>query len=523
MPKLMNEEVREQVKDAVRNPISWWKGGGLPEDKIRPWEHGIQFLSSMFPGFMDGFLSLQGRLFVGDAPGKVRYNHKSIADVTKTVWDGLNDPLIGMYMDRKNFGADVHRRVMRVAAIVCPLLSLLQCFDLGLSPLQRLISWIVIDIFSNSVWTANEVSSTKIWAGITPHSIQRGQLQTSRQLGSTFSGLISGLPWQIIGFAPNFGIQLTEYQVMIWGATLFAPIALFSKVLPSFAKQRVDYNLRVRADSMSSPGEDLVERPAEERLSLLENFTIIKHNKWFMMWLVIDFVKLLIPGTDRMFIYQFLIPQKTLFGKVYTGIALKTILDIVMEWPCFVLTPLASKAVDRLGGPVGFIKTHMAVMLFSQVGSFIVGYKTWPRLIFMRLMETCRDTMTNWSSVAHNRIQFDMFDYVEWKTGYRSEGLTQSIDGILKKLIKNNIGTVFGNAVVDWTGYKGWDIPISQQPDRFMKSIWPLLHLGPIFGEMVGLAGMLWFRYPQDPKKVEADLIKRRALIQEQTQEETRV
>ena len=512
----LSTELKSQIKQAVRHPAAWWKGADLPEESVRPWEGGIQFLAAVFPRFMDGFLSVQGRIYVGDAPGMIRYNHRSIADVIKTVWDGLNDPLIGIYMDRKRFGADVHRWIMRLAATICPLISLFQCFNLGLTPTQRLISWIVLDIFSNSVWTANEVSSAKIWAGITPHSQQRGQLQMFRSVGDTVGALFSGLPWTVIGFAPNFGIELTTYQVMIWGAVIFAPLALFSKWLPSFAKQRVDYTVKVSAEGDAPSEGDL---QPEEHISLRENFAIVRHNRWFMMWLVIDFVKLLAPGTDRMMLYQFLLTEKTLFGKKFNGMALKTLLDITLEWPCFVLSPLAAKAVEKLGGPARFIKTHMAVILGSQVLSFLVGYKTWPRLIFMKVMETCRDTMTNWSSVAHNMISYEMFDYVEWKTGYRSEGLTQSIDGILKKLIKNNIGNVIGNAVTDWTGFQSWDTPAAQQPARFMDTLWPLLHINDIFGQIVGLIGMAWFKYPHDPREIEVDLIERRALAQKMKEE----
>lgn len=512
MPKI-SEETREQVQEAVRHPVSWWKGAGLPEEKIRPWEYGIQFLSSLFPKFMDGFLNVRHKLFIGDAKNKVNYNQKSIADVFRTVWDGLNDPLIGLFMDRKNFGANIHRIIMRAAATVVPLLTLLQCFDLGLSPVQRLISWIVIDIFSNTFSTANDVSSAKIWAGITPHSEQRGRLQMFRSVGATVGSLFSGLPWIIVGFAPNFGLELSEYQVMIWGALLFAPITLFSNWMPSFAKQRVDFTTKIEGEDEAAADENGTAQP-EHRLSLKENFAIVKHNRWFMMWLLIDFIRVLVPTGDRMFIYKFLIPGKTIFKKYFTGMALKTILDIVIEWPCFVLAPLGPRIVDRFGGPVKFIRLHMAVNLVTQIVSFAVGYKTWPRLITMRIMEMFRDLMSNWSPVAHNRVEYEMFDYVEWKTGYRSEGVTQSVSGILKKFIKDNAGNIIYNAVMDWTGFQSWDTPIEKQPPRFMNSIWPLLHVGPIFGEAVALIAIHWFKYPHDPKAVEADLIERRAEAQ---------
>ena len=53
---------------------------------------------------------------------------------------------------------------------------------------------------------------------------------------------------------------------------------------------------------------------------------------------------------------------------------------------------------------------------------------------------------------------------------------------------------------------------MEEQPERFLNSIWPLLHIGEVVGEAIALAALFWFRYPRDPKEVEVDLIERRAL-----------
>jgi Na+/melibiose symporter-like transporter len=108
-------------------------------------------------------------------------------------------------------------------------------------------------------------------------------------------------------------------------------------------------------------------------------------------------------------------------------------------------------------------------------------------------------------------MDYEMYDYVEWKTGLRSEGMTIAVDGMLGKLINNNVTSVIGNAVNEWTGYLGYEFPAEQQPPRFLKSIWPLMHIGKIAGEAIYLIGLFWFRYPRDPGEVEADLIGRRA------------
>jgi hypothetical protein len=99
--------------------------------------------------------------------------------------------------------------------------------------------------------------------------------------------------------------------------------------------------------------------------------------------------------------------------------------------------------------------------------------------------------------------------------------MTMAVSGFLSKLIRNNISTVFGNAVTQWTGYLGYDIPKEEQPERFIKSIWPLMHIGTLLSSACWLIALLLFKFPADRDQVETDLIEGRAL-EKQMKEYTR-
>ena len=51
----LTPELKAQIKEAIRHPIVWWKGADLPEEKIHPWEGGIQFLAEGFKELMGSF------------------------------------------------------------------------------------------------------------------------------------------------------------------------------------------------------------------------------------------------------------------------------------------------------------------------------------------------------------------------------------------------------------------------------------------------------------------------------------
>jgi len=505
MPKLISPAVKEQAKLALKNPVTWWKGADLPEETLRPWEGGIQFLAQFPRGPMNGFLSIRDRYYIGMGEGRIPPMWKSASDVINITLDALTDPPIGVHMDRKNYAARILRRIMRFDATFNPLLIIFLTFRLGMSPLQRVILWTVMGIIMDAVSTANQVSETKIWAGITPHTKQRATLQLSRQVGGTIGSFFSSLPAVFMGLRHVLGI--TDYQIMVVGALAIAPFAVFGRWMPSFAKQRVDFTKKIEGD------ED-----KKRKLTFRESFAIVKHNRWFMMWMVVNLIRLLFPITDHMFLYRFLIPNFTMFGREMGGEILFTIKNLIFGAPAFFLVPFATKAVEMLGGPVNFIKLDVFIVMFGRITSFLIGYQSLPRLMWMWTMEMFSGIMGMWRSVPHTMISYEMFDYVEWKTGHRSEGITASVEGIINKLIRDNIGSIIGGAVTQWTGYQGWDIPVEGQPARFINTIWPLTHLGAFFGELVAFIAIMRFKYPRDPQDVERDLIEKRALVQAEQQ-----
>ena len=495
----MNAETKAQVKQALHHPNKWWRGENLPEESIRPWESGIQFLGESLKGFMTGFTDLRHRLYLGMGEGKIPPNMKSVSDLVITTWDAVNDFPVGVFMDRRRFKENIHRWIMRFNATFSPLFILIQCFNFGLTPLQRVIQWTLVTMFADIMSTVNAVSETKIWAGITPHAEQRSVLQLFRMLGGHVGGFFWGFTIVFMGLKDV--LHVTDYQIMIYGALLFAPLTIFSRWLPSFAKQRVDLTVKVQGE----------EKREEEHFTFRESFSIVKHNKWFMMWLVINIIRILQPRADELLIYRFLMPNFKVRDFQLGSELIFTLKTTAATIPGFLLSPFARQAVKRFGGEMNFLRSQAIINVIAYLIVYLVGYNSVGKIAVMVLMEIPRVIMNLWSGVPNQMMEYKMYDYVEWKTGFRSEGMTKSVDGILNKLIRNNLANIFGNAVLQWTGYLGYDVPVEQQPPRFINTIWPLFYLGIIFGEIVALIAMFAFKMPANFDQVEADLIERRA------------
>ncbi|MCL2300101.1 MAG: MFS transporter [Firmicutes bacterium] len=495
-----SEATRAKRKEIARHPVQWWKGAGLPEEQIRPWEGGIQLFAEILKAVMDRFVGLKDWLYIGTGKGKVDPNWKSVSQLITTLWDGANDPVIGSWMDRKRYGAGVHRWVMRFNAVYSPLNILLQLFGFALSPMRRVVQWTLMGLAGSVVSTANAVSESKIWAGITPHSAQRGIVQLCKSIGRQIASPIASVVTVLMSLKDVLG--LTDYQIITCCALVIAPLSILGRWLPSHAVQRIDFNAK-EAEAAETPP------------SLRESFAVVKHNRWFLMSTALKFVTMLSPGTDEKYMYRFLLPRMHIRGKEVDGLWLYNLKGTVIGLPAMLLQPFALKFIQLFGGNLNMKRAKAVTQIVTSAGKFLVGYKSVPRLLIMYVFELLQEIVDKWDPVADGVIQYQMLDYVEWKTGLRSEGMTLAVSGFLDKIIRQNSETLIGNAFLRWTGFPGADFPLEQQPERFLKSIWPLLQFKQFLTGAAWLGGLLWFRFPMEPAQVEADLIERRALAQE--------
>ena len=513
-------DMNDKTRQALRHPLAWWKGADLPAEKIRPWEGGIQLFAEGLKGFMKGFTDMRDMYYIGKSEGKILPNWKSAHDVVRVTLDSLSNPIIGSHMDRKRFGVRAHRWIMRFNATLSPLLIVVQCFQFGsMTPLQRVIEWTLVAVLANLISTTNAVSETKIWAGITPHTGQRGIVQTCKTVGNQLASAASGIPMIFLGLMEQIG--LSYYQIMIYGALIFAPLTMFCRWLPSFALQRVDFTVKVK-------GEDQQEEALERAPTFRESFAVVRHNRWFMMQTAVNLMRMFLPKTDYKYLYRFLLEDRSkskildtfiVNGKPAGGEFLYVLKNVTFGLVSVITQPFAVKVIDKFKNKVNFVRAHTIVSLVTTAAMFLVRYETWPRLLFVFTAEMVRELFDRWSPVAQELIRYEMFDYVEWKTGQRSEGMTTAVDAMINKLIRDNVGNVVGNAVTQWTGFKGYVVPVEEQPERFKNAIWPLLFVGKFIGETFALGAYLWFKYPHNPAEVESDLIERRALAQKLKEE----
>ena len=120
------------------------------------------------------------------------------------------------------------------------------------------------------------------------------------------------------------------------------------------------------------------------------------------------------------------------------------------------------------------------------------------------------------SSIARTSRWCDSIDFVEWKTGKRTEGISFSMQNFLAKLTSGI--TMFINGIVlNALGYRE-QFGLKGQPARFYRWQWPI-YLARSLAQAVPDTG-LTIHYKSMKMRVENELAERRAALA-QAQEES--
>ena len=506
MAKRLTQGQKDQVRAAARHPVAWLKGKDLPPDKLRPWELAIQIVPPIIAGLRGVFDGDRGWLIQNVF--HVDKGLQSVMGVISAVWDGVNDPLIGAFMDYRNYPSRVHRRIMRVSTVLGGLFSLITVFDFGLSPVQRVAMLIAFNIVGDFFGTASGVAGTKVYMQITPHSAQRAKLITASKFGGMISYSVAAAFWPLLGLRDVLGIR--PYNMYVFGAAVFFLPQTLANMLPTLVMQRVP--------DPPSPTEKLNLR--ETFLEIKESFLIVRHNKWFVMNTLARLFTMLTPNVSDTDFYRFCRINETVEERINgwkgrgTGELLYAIRNFVTGAPGSILQPFAPLAIKKLRGPRNMLLLNSGTNAVAYLLRYLVGVKSIPGILFTWGTEALTKTLSPWVNVSTDIIKYEMLDYVEWKTGRRSEGVTSAVEGLLNKVVLNNIDMVVGNWALKRIGF---DVTLdTNQPENYVKWATVFYFISRSVDHLAELIAYWFYRYPGDSReRVEAQLIERRRLAKE--------
>lgn len=410
------------------------------------------------------------------------------------IFDAANDPIMGMIVDRTRTKWGKMRPYLLFSPIPIAITTILLFWAPGFASGGAKIAYAAVTyILWGVMFTIQDVPFWGLSAVITPNEQERTSFLSTARLGSTFGGI---LPSLLIPVLRNSTLGLKNGYLV--GAVIFA---LLGAGLSSLAF----FNTRERVEQ------------SEKTPSLRESIQMVAKNKLLLVVIMAAVLgsTMVIANISADYISNYLILQNGNNGFVPKGTVLTTLtiaIGVGMV-PAMAVFPLLRKKFSLkqiyIGSSLFGVVAHVACYLIF-VGNIeqVNLYLLWVCLFFMGFPLGIYNVIT-YALIA------DSVDYIEWKTGKRSEGVCFAFQTFLSKVTAGIAGVATG-IVLDRGGYiepdptqldaMGKQLLAAQSPDT-LKWLLFMVTVLPAAGFALTILPMLFNDYTGKKKeKIQQEL-----------------
>ncbi len=334
------------------------------------------------------------------------------------IWDAVNDPIMGILIDRTDTKWGKLRPYMLITAFPIAILTMLSFYNIPIGQSGKFVFVAIIYILWEMAYTISDVPFGALSSVMTSNTVQRTRLVTVSRYGSEIAMALPG----IISFAVSIiGIKYMG-PVFFVGAIILSTLGavLFSTSFFTI-KERVP--------------------PAPNKQTAKEIWGVLKNSKPMLILVVSELMGVVTSASHFTSWYFFLFafkkgigwPILKVFSKEAEGVGLQNLMAIVRGAPTFIAMAFTPKIVKRFGLK-GLVVIAGLAKAFAYFTIYLLGYDSTPKLIYMILILTVTGIPDNMMMIVRRTLSADALDYVEYKTGERSEGLLGSLMGFAIKL-----------------------------------------------------------------------------------------
>ena len=416
-----------------------------------------------------------------------------------TAWDAVNDTIAGGIIDNYRFKNG--QKLVPWVKYTSPLMAVFAFFmfvNWGYANTnQALLYSTIVYLLWDSVYSFQDSAIWGLTAIISPRSSEKARSVQWAEVGVTLGGLIPGL---LGAFFSGDGLgPFNQQQIYLAFAVI---LCLGGGFISLFA-------CRVR--------ERIPNPPKTE--SVFKGIIDLRHN--YILWLFIlsDVLSNLSPRMSDVFLYQSYHDYHIGSWTLPAGLTV-TIVGAVMGIPDMAMKFFANKIIDKFGGGRRLMIIAKIVSICVRIVCYFIRIDTLPRLILTRAVGIINSIPNSVNGVAMRSMIADSVDYVEWKTGKRTEGMTMAARNFQSK-INGAIGNVVQGFTLAAIDYDADAIDEGrEQSEMFQTWRWPTFQLGPVIGLVTSVIPLIALKLP-DYDKIGKDLAERRAARKEAEEAET--
>jgi len=407
-------------------------------------------------------------------------------------WDAVNDPIVGGYADKRvSKPGEKMKPYLRYIPLPLGIFSALLFMDFGLGETPAIVYFVLIYLVWDTLYSFQDVGIWGIVAIASPHSSEHLRMAQTARIGASAGSLLIGLFPLILGAVDKMGI--TEARLFMVCGFVCGLGGELMTWLAAGVKERV-------------------QKEPEAKESILDGILMVRHNKILLTIALAQILGALSPAIPAIYFFKYGVGTVEMFGKQFNGQTLMFFFQIASGFPSAIAMFLAKRMTVKLGGAKNVFILSKTASIIARVSAYFVGFGSPKQIGVVAALLAAASFPDGASSIAKTSLWCDSIDFVEWKTGKRTEGISFSMQNFLAKLTSGI--TMFINGIVlNALGFRE-QFGLKGQPARFYRWQWPIYMLAPVVGAVLFLIPVFTIHYPKSMKmRVENELAERRAAL----------
>ncbi len=358
------------------------------------------------------------------------------------IWDGVNDPMLGVLVDKVRLKKGKYLPWMRMSTFLLPIAAVLLFLvptgvSLWIKAMWLLIGYMIYDVAS----TMTEIPYYAVATAMTKNPSERSNIiSISRVIGAAFALVVVFIP--------------TMYQSIGWPLTMtvFAIIAMVTMLPGCFI-------IKERHKEQS-------EKPPKVK----ELLKYLISNKY----LLIFFISAIVFGLTNTAGSMANIFAIYNLGSEDMIIIVLGVTFVPGVFAIFILNQLVRK-YDKLH--ILFLALMMTILLSVLI--YFVGYEN---LLLFFILTFIRGFFLGFHTMLFFLFTPDLSEYGTYITGMHAEGASFSMQSFASKILGALSGSV---ALFILAGFGYIEGEVVTQPEQALNGIWILISLFPAFGAIV--------------------------------------
>lgn len=388
-----------------------------------------------------------------------------------SLWDAINDPLIGSLIDNRKYKpGNKLRPFLLYTPIFIGITTVLMFTDFGFTPSQTIWFVLLMYIIFDSFYSFQDIAIWGMASLSSPSSTERARVTQWISIGAGAGSTIASLFPSIREILVSNNIT-TEKNAYFLGSVVFGLGGMIVAMLAYRMKEKVEYQ-------------------PPEKVSIIESILNLRHNRTLLLVSLARIVQSFSLTLPWEYFFDSEGITYNVFGKDISGGNAQVLYGFVMGIPGAITLFFTVKAIKKFGGSRNLLVAAEAMHLVARVICYFIGannrFLNIGSLLAIMGILGFSQIFTNMKAIAERTLLTNSVEEIELKTGKRTEGLTFSMQNFVSKLT-NAIPKFIQGYFLKFLGFDETKAIAKQTSVRFIKYRWGQFILGPAIGSLLYL------------------------------------